>query len=444
MSSNLSDKLLREKLASINPEFDPTAWDKMEALLDKKKKRRGFIWWWTGGIAAGILVAGLAVFSIQEKTNENGIRNTNTTISIHQTLPTQLSTSANNTSEKLPRTSISTQETATKFSSTVNKNKNRKTAFLNTPLDVAKQQKGTGNTYVRKKNTNTTHPIVEDENLTFKTSITADSLSPKAFERAAILNLENLDGYTLAFDDAKIQDSSSTTKTKAINKKAFNYSLGVTALVSASSSASKEFYNRPSYMVGITHDFLFVNRFAISNSVMFSKTSFQYNHPVVTNFSRPPFSYTSSITEVAIPIGIKVYPVSTPELKIYISTGVINHIKIRETFEYVTQPDTPLNIATPPTSSITYPEITDFNGYQPNVFDPTGNVVSNNSTADFSINKAKRYYASFYVGIGVEYILKERVLFFAEPTFYLSLQKIGVQEKRKYNVGALGGIRYKF
>ena len=65
-------------------------------------------------------------------------------------------------------------------------------------------------------------------------------------------------------------------------------------------------------------------------------------------------------------------------------------------------------------------------------------------TKDFSLNSARRYYTSFYASAGFEYIVKKHFIFFTEPMFYMSLNKIGLQEKRKYNLGVNGGFRYQF
>lgn len=65
-------------------------------------------------------------------------------------------------------------------------------------------------------------------------------------------------------------------------------------------------------------------------------------------------------------------------------------------------------------------------------------------TEPFSVNNAKRYYTSFYAATGVEYILKRRWVLFTEPMFFMGLQRIGRQERTKYNIGVSGGFRYQF
>ncbi len=236
-------------------------------------------------------------------------------------------------------------------------------------------------------------------------------------------------------------------------KRIFHYSLGVLANVTGTTLGSQEysvirnrrplpFYKTPSYMAGFTHDFLFVNRVAITNSILFSQTSFKVYSPKTITFTKAPKDYTSSITEIAIPIGIKVYPVVKNNFRFYINTGIINHIKLKETFAYTAQSDTIFQSIVTLSDSFFFPSQTNFSGdYESNMFTKQNTV---NGTSDFSINSAKRYYASFYASAGFEYIAKKHWLFFAEPMFYMSLQEIGVQEKRKFNIGVSAGFRYKF
>jgi len=239
----------------------------------------------------------------------------------------------------------------------------------------------------------------------------------------------------------------------------FNYSIGVMGNVTGTTLGIDNapntptrpgvFYKEPSYMVGLTHDFLFVNRVAITNSILYSQTSFKVYQPRVQSYPKAPLEYSSQISELAIPLGIKVYPVVKNNFRFYINTGIINHIKLKETFSYTMPVDTPSNLTNNPnfTADQLFPTQTNFES-KGVTFDAlnTGGIVSSRdmSTADFSVNLAKRYYASFYAGAGFEYITKKHFIVFGEPTFHMGLQKIGVQEKRKYNFGVNAGFRYRF
>lgn len=240
-------------------------------------------------------------------------------------------------------------------------------------------------------------------------------------------------------------------------KKIFTYSLGAAVSVTGTTlgkqtagvdgaSSTGLFYNKPSYMAGFTHDFLFVNRIAITNSILYSQTSFKVASPKTVSYSKAPTSYTSTIKELAIPIGIKVYPVAKPGFKFYVNTGIINHIKLKETFNYTMSPDTPVTSANMGGQSdyLNLPGQTEFGVSNTKTIDGISGIPVETTTKDFSMNNAKRYYTSFYAAAGFEFIVKNQWLFFAEPTFNMTLQKIGVQDKRKFNLGAIGGLRYQF
>ncbi|HLP18959.1 MAG TPA: outer membrane beta-barrel protein, partial [Chitinophagales bacterium] len=240
-------------------------------------------------------------------------------------------------------------------------------------------------------------------------------------------------------------------------KMIFNYSLGVLANITGSTLGKQPdnphvparptlFYDRPSYMVGFTHDFLFVNRVAITNSILYSRTSFDVLQPKSENYPVTLTYYTSRMTELTIPIGIKVYPVVKQNFKFYVNAGIINHIKFKETFDYSVRIDTnyTANLGNTPDQFFPVENSFDPNTKSHDVLSGVNGSPSSASTDDFSINKSKRYYASFYAGAGVEYIAKKHFVLFAEPMFYMNLQKIGVQDKRKYNFGLSGGFRYQF
>lgn len=246
---------------------------------------------------------------------------------------------------------------------------------------------------------------------------------------------------------------------KKMRARVFQYSIGAlgnvsAAMVKENTGTTAVSTAKPSSMGGFTHDFLFAGRFAISNSILYSQSNFKVINVRSQSFDPAPISFTCRITEVAIPIGIKVYPVSTPKFRFYLSAGIINHIKLNETFTYktVAKIDSGINSATDIKN--TYPTTTSFDGagtgsvetnsnYNLNPSNTTSTKVLVN-TNEFSINNAKRYYASFYAGAGVEGIIKNIWILFAEPSFNMSLQKIGIQERRKYNVGANLGFRYQF
>lgn len=54
------DKLFQQGMEQDHFEYNPAAWEQMNALLDQdKRRRRAFIWWWSGAAAALVIAVGL-------------------------------------------------------------------------------------------------------------------------------------------------------------------------------------------------------------------------------------------------------------------------------------------------------------------------------------------------------------------------------------------------
>lgn len=54
------DKLFQQGMEQDHFEYNPAAWEQMEALLDRdKRRRRVIIWWWSGAAAALVIAVGL-------------------------------------------------------------------------------------------------------------------------------------------------------------------------------------------------------------------------------------------------------------------------------------------------------------------------------------------------------------------------------------------------
>ncbi|MFN8322242.1 MAG: hypothetical protein U0T74_06240 [Chitinophagales bacterium] len=445
-----SDKQLRDKLSNQEFPFDPQAWEQMQALLDKKKKRRGFFWWWTGGLAAVLLLSvgtlgwGLYLMEEDDKQMEEiaAVRNTefgvrNSKVNAGTTSLSEQETQDGNTKSEIRNTKL-----------------NRATATLNEPSN-ANRQLSTANKKQKRENRNSTYETrnakLNTANATLNEPSTANRQLSTANSKPETAFTQQ-EGFILSRQEASLLASRSDNTETAFDKKEedalpkqkkkiFNYSLGVLTNVSGTTLGKQTnlFDKTPSYAAGLTHDFLFVNRVALTNSVLFAQTSFTVYQPKAIDFAKTPLSYTSHIISIDIPVGIKVYPVVKGNFRFYINTGIVNHIKLKETFTYVPAPDTVYNAnVIPPNTN--FPDQTNFNGVSADVLSTTGS----NSTADFSINRAKRYYASYYASAGFEYLAGGHWLIFGEPTFNMSLQKIGVQDKRKYNIGLNAGLRYTF
>jgi hypothetical protein len=509
MESN-SDKVMRDKMQELEFPFDPQAWENMEAMLDKKKKRRGIIWWWFGGVAAGVLLS-FGTYQLlnhygtkqnvimaangNNNNTEAALSNSNSAISNSQQSNTNTTNATNN---QIANNNNYTNHAVNNTAGTGNESMPGNTTSGKQAL--ANNTKSNAKTFGGNNNSAKTQQLVKANR---KQKIHPSSVNNKAFSKQSNSNTTQAAGLLTTFNGIKVKPSTNTEITSDTSEaknsevtadkywlthlnanltddelqkheaddalpkhkvRLFTYSLGALGNVSGSTLGKQQyadndtyagtpflFSSKPSYMAGLTHDFLFLNRIAISNSILYSKTSFTVYAPKSAMYNPAPLSYTSNITEIAIPIGIKVYPVAKPNFRFYISAGVVNHIKLNETFSYNAAPDTPLSIANNPNNlydnTNVYPVKTDFNGggYTYDVSNSNAGVTTVQlNTNEFSVNNAKRYYASFYAGMGVEGIIKRHLIVFAEPSFFMALQKAGIQDKRKYNVGCNVGLRYAF
>lgn len=502
MESN-SDKQLREKLQGFEAPFDPEAWAQMEDMLDKKKKRRGFFWWWFGGIAAGVLLVGVLGyrFGKQEMRNELAANShaqattQATTTNNGQGNPLNEEAASNAGNETTTGTNKLTEGASNETVSSANKSigsDNGLMADKRTATTKGSKHKtnsrnrsdtGKGKADISKRDKQNAQQLAqnEEEQLVVSPSSNVGSVSPttsisrsaNAAQQTQLTEVEALNlmwADKLNRDEDKLNDEKKEVAEFPKKKKIFRYSIGVmgglyattpgwkyynkqdqglTKSATMEKAAKPSFYSKPSWMVGLTHDFTFVDRFAFTNGLLYSQTTFKLYSPYAQAFSFAPDDYTCSISELAIPTGIKIYPVATKTFRFYISAGFIHHVKLKEEFKYTyTLPS--LNLGASNLTDTTYnffPGATDFNGtgYEVVQADALSNLTTvKANTTDFSINQAKRYYTSFYAGFGVEGIIKKHWVLFAEPTYSMTMQRIGYQERRKYNFGGNAGFRYQF
>ena len=510
MESN-SDKQLRDKLTGVEFRFDPQAWEQMEDMLDKKKKRRGFFWWWTGGIAAALLfaivgyelgissgklqVAGnklnievlevenqksaakesaavsssreqvnkegknqnpkgntrAAVGSGSERENENGISeklkgnaiaavsssehanvmSKEQVVKSKREKPNSKEVNEGNTAALIP---VNSSETLNPSANVLSKKQKRKQQLL------AKANEGGVNTTVSRFEKN---PLQERTDL-LAASTTKDLLAKR-------IEMDGRAGFLKSSSDESSFSKISEEALPKAKKKIFNYSLGVVANVTGTildnPDSLRGFYNKPSYAVGFTHEFLFLKRVAITNSILYSQTGFKVYHPVApADTSSTTSGYSAAISELQIPIGIKAYPVNKKWFRLSIAAGIINHIKLKEFFTVEKQ--TYQYQITPPITNFDNTVTTGNNPFVEGL-NKSSNLSDHARTQGeqgeyFGMGGLRRYYASFYASAGVEFIAKRKYIFFTEPMFYMTLNKIGLQEKRKYNVGVSGGFRYQF
>ena len=506
MESN-GDKEMRDKLRGVELPFDPKAWEQMDAMLEKDRKPKIFFWWWTGGIAACLFMAAgifgyyqfanhtaagsnMATVTNKENTaNPNSVSNSTTAASpkgfqapVGLTKPaatgnksTTNNTSANQTKASSVQPSSKTKSAYENTEHTVSTDREAKPqrhvvalsksarssangiATLSTQNPSAEKPKSgksakhnKGSLHNNDNNlSQTNRPDILAGNTTKNSepggnkseapgneAILATATQPAtAADLMLAMKPDALTtGDELAENDMKKKDGDDVDLKKLKKKVTFTYSLGLATNITGSTLGNQGnaniFTKKPSYMVGLTQDFMLLKRIAITTGFMFSQTS----------YTVPDFNYTCSITELNIPMGIKAYLISKSKVRFYLDAGIINHIKLKETFTSLYS-NASANLS--PATGFSFGPVPNGTGIA-SIYTNSFSGNDKAETGNYSLNQGKRYYASFYTGAGAEFVVKSKLVFFAEPLFYISLEKVLAPERYKYDLGLSGGFRYQF
>jgi len=540
---NNSDKILRDKLAGLQPPFEPQAWQQMEAMLNKNEKPKGFLFWWLGGIAF-LLATGILLYSVSTMNKEQLSVNNELPIAIGTSISNdhpdsyretinnqqldsdktseniQHSTDNNNqpktiNNEQLPinneKTTDDRQQNQNNKQQTTTDNNNQpktKNQKLKTPNDkpettnnqqstsnssTAAQKSNTQVSKSKKGSTDNSSAIVSENNMVAQPDAVAKNETPNSADgnNVELIALANDNPNSVAADEPTPDNSSTAAITenqiaadtpteiaeatpatadsfsnkneekqteeaveKALNSATkFHYSLGVASTLTATVTKGT-LGPDPSYSVGFVNEFLFVNRVALSMGFNYSKTSYMMYDAQTELSTVMPLELKANITELTLPLSVKVYPVSNQKFRYYVNTGIINHIKLQENFVYMLPAtDTTSNPNLPQTANdpaFNYvPQTTNFGSTAAEALFDSNNLSGGSSSpsisnSDFSLNNAQRYYMSFFAATGVEFIIKKRLVIFAETLYFTNLHPLGVQDTRKHNFGMGSGIRVQF
>ncbi len=477
---NNSDKEMRDKLRGVEQPFDPKAWEQMEAMLEKDRKPKAFIWWWMGGVAA-CLMLGAGIFgyqqfsthqrsgtelSVNSQKQTTGVTNSESQPSVaangRNSAPVVENGGTVSSKNRLPNIETKTNSENTKPSikhqaNAIEKKLNRHNYAVAKPIkhpasvapkssdsqkthngkdpkkaegklheNRARKQQGYPSNATAGGQSGTAELSVSNNGTLINELLAAANAQPTpAADNMLMMGPDALTTTATMDDEMKKKERDDIDLKKLKKKLQFNCSLGAAANITGTTLGDQGagtgslFYKKPSYMVGITEDFMFIKRIAITSGLLFSQTSYEVFSPQTA---------MCNITELNIPIGLKGYLISKNKVRFYICAGIINHIKLKETFTYAQV----YNLANALGGSI------------PATVDNMFSGQSQSTSRTYSINNAKRYYASFYATAGTEFIVKKHMVFFAEPLFYMGLEKVGAENKHKYNLGLSGGLRYQF
>ena len=487
MNEQQQDKILKEKLQQLQVHFDANAWAQMDALLNKEQKKKGFIFWWLGTLGTLILISGTALyfyfnteknvadtnhFTNAEKNISNETVTTSTTKNTTATQPAIMNNNTtiqpeNNFDYKLENNNASQAINSSTNNEIESKRKMNGDSDNNNSnnITVEKGKTPRSNAIAIKKNSSkkTTRKYSSANSINNVNNLTATENNAANSEELIPFLMAGIDKIFFepeAIELIQLISSEEDKETiKAPNKKKVHYALGLSGMVAATTVGQHEnnannFFKKPYYAVGFYHEILLGKRVAITNGIQYGKNYFEVTNPRNNTFETQPEKYTCNITMLNIPLGIKYNVVAKEKFRWYVHAGINNHIKLKENFEFLVYPpiDTmqPNPIPDPvPTNVSLQTNLSGGNAqYESLNADFSSGVSVNsstiNTTADFSINNAKRYYASAFFATGVEYILKNKWYFFVEPTYQMSINAIGIQEKRTQHLGVGSGIRVQF
>lgn len=447
MAENPNDKALREKLLSAEYAYDPGAWAAMEQLMERKKKR-GLLWWWlsSGAVAVALLVsAGVYIYTSYTGQDAHSSRVMAAVSSSQQASePNGTTLYPANSGEARNNLTVPAAQSASisKFSITAESKKVTKTQANNTVdqfIPFEKSHKRQTKT-TRQGNKRSGAVAATNGNLAEGTSVPVlnaeDILYPTSLELLNQTEERTISGK---------EEDAQTIPARHKHHIALSYSLGVESGAFVS-YAHKTFSGTPTWSTGISQQFNISKYFAITNSILYSEVNFKINNPAYpANQYNDLNSYQSKIKELAIPIGIKVYPYSSRHIRISAGVSYVQHIKLNEAFSYQLTPKAPPATMTP----IATADFPVNNSFQPenSVESLTnfGSQIPNGKLMEYySLGNGQRYYGGMMYTVGIDILLPHRISISAEPAMRMSIGKIRMQNSRAFDIGMNAGLKYTF
>jgi hypothetical protein len=447
MMDNNYNKILKDKLNQELFAFDPNAWDKMEQMLDDKPKRRPIFWWWLAGVSSLALIGfGAFAISIFDKNevasntssvstlplaynvnnNEDLAVNLNSQNTFNDDAITNSNSSISSSKEQLPNAKTVTNSNNNNILKSSNSNTTSHTSNLG--LHNSKANK------LNSKNSNT-----NDRNEVLYESLAMQKANPIGNEMSGNVSLNKL----------STDEYFETNTVEKQNAKSVQFELGVANFLGATGVGKQTdlenrnyhaLQNKLSYSVGLSADVLLNNRGAISTGLMYGKTNFKIFQPVNNYVLLNSYESTTQILQ--IPLGLKFYAFTKNNFRLYANVGMINNIQLKEqiVFDYALRNKPSSSIELSITGNSTNNEM-----FDANYNDPNNSKNNDKEIAEFfSVNKSNNYYIQLYYGVGAEYALKNKFIFFVEPRFHSDMSLIGLQNKRAYQLGVSSGMRWKF
>ena len=461
MEEKQSDKDMRDKLQAAEYPYDPQAWGQMEAILDNKEKRRGIIWWWPSGIAAALLLGGIATYMLVKQPEEKIAAQGQLA---NQTIQGAKETTGTDANEKNEKSSVAGNEINNARSTEKgNTEKKEKLSISVTTLSTDKRNKVAG---IEHSVSNKKHArkeklqgITEKEKNVKNADVQSTlNMSESAKEKPVLLSnkikttddydaIPLLNGGELAVENNRelAGEKNESIYKKAKKKTPIHYLIGAEAGASAA-YIHGTLGNLPCWGIGWTQELKIGKYVGITNSILYSETNFKINNPAYPDFtSAYPTSYRSNNKELSIPVGIKVYPYSKGGISWYLAASYINHIRISESFNYVVKTDTRVTTSFIPDNitSEQYQSMLDMGNSLQN-YTAAAVAPAKGKEEYFSLGASKIYYGSLLLGTGIDYRISQHFQLSMEPFFGMSLTKVKLQDSRLYSGGGNVRLMYRF
>lgn len=439
MRNDMNEKLLREKLLQYEAPFEPGAWAQMEAMLNQPKKRRGIFWWWLSGVSFAGVIGTLSLLLLAPKQTTTGqwkAINSSIAVNVSPSQRQMIVGSKQGNSESvatvennqllMAKQSISINISASSTSGSRRLARGNRISIAN-KMTTEKKIAKTGKRKTASSQTGS--PIQSTHQSSRQNEYSVN-------EQTAFASINALPAFelTTANEERSVvhlkQDDEAVKL--PVKKKPFQYEIGLVSGVGISFT-QREFHNQPNWSVGVQQAFRIGKYIAITNGVQYSKTAFVVNKVRNVDTVSAPKSYVANIHSIAIPIGLNVYPVTSKRVSWYLSAGVVNHIKVKEDFDFR------IPVANNSFGTLTNdpPIVNSLESF--NSLDKS----TANKTEDYQLG-SKRYFANFYAGSGVEVKLHSKLLINTGVLYQISLSPTGKQQARPMTFGGELGLRYKF
>jgi len=462
MPNNDFDKVLKEKLESYEASFHPADWQKMEAMLPQNSGKFFFV------IVSlfGLLLLGTAGLMLNNILNPKGFdENAMTYSSVRgvEIEPGYGGTIVDGETMKAEMRQASKEkrssnrEKANQAVSNEYTNSHQQTGeshFVIPDNDESHQtnefvKTQVGNTKGGKKKK---IPVEDERHFVSGGKRKAqDKLMTQTHEMTENITEEASAAEILASRNAgliaTISDNEQMLSTKEIpfagkkKRKVFEFAFGAGAGIDFSFIDSKNLM-KPGYAAGISQEFMFIDRIGLVLTESYVHRRYdggEYPCNQMTG-SRCPLSYDSDVQSVDFGIYMKANLIHKARWNWYAKAGVINVLKLKETFDYTYQDADTVPLPSPLPTQANY-------GSAPDAFENFDSAIGGVQTGkqplpDLTISGTSRFHLAYHAATGFDVALTPRMKLQFEAGYSFTKPTVGADDKRLHSLGCNGSLLF--